>query len=710
MLLFQRSRELPSSKFKLRGSISKLYSSFSSPLSLCNNPQLLHQIHSRFIIHGLHQNSSLSSELITRYSNLGCLNLSIKLFDSIDDPNASLCITMLRILSSHQKYENTLIIFRQIMAKYLFLDETAYLCVIRACSNLSSIEAGLQVHSLVQKLGFEAHLDVGTSLVYMYGRHGAINDARQVFEQIPVKNLTSWNEVMSVFTKHDGKESWILFKRLRLEGFVPDSSTIICLLRLCIDLNCLEMGRSLHLLIILYNLVADLSIMTALLTMYCKFGSLEAARLLFDKIAVKDLAVWNVMISGYSQSMHPKRALELLRDIAELGLRPDLFTAIASLTAVTQLKSLEFGQQLHGAVIRHESDCQISVHNSLIEMYSLCGNPEKSRIIFDSLERKTMVSWSSMIKGYVSNELPLEALLLFKDMGTCGVRADTITLINVLPACVSSGALEQVKNVQVYSIKQGLNLLISVNTALLVSYAKCGCIEMAQKLFDEGDIELRDIMSWNSIIGAYSKHGYWKPCFKLYEQLKESEVLPNQVTFLALLTACVNSGLVTEGWACFSEMVDKFSIQPGQEHYACMVDLLGRSGHLEAAVNVIEKMPFKADVRVWGPLLSACKLHKEASLAEFAAWKLIELEPENAANYVLLSNIYASAGNWEGVAKMRNGLKGKSLKKMPGYSWLEINGQVHEFRVMDQSHSESGSIYNMLKVMEQDIESVEDIC
>ncbi|KAI0495720.1 hypothetical protein KFK09_022023 [Dendrobium nobile] len=512
---------------------------------------------------------------------------------------------MLRILSSHQKYEKTLIIFRQIMAKYLFLDETTYLCVIRACSNLSSIEAGLQVHSLVEKLGFDAHLDVGTSLVYMYGRHGAINDARQVFEQIPVKNSTSWNEVLSVFSKHgDGKEGLRLFKRLRFEGFMPDSSTIICLLRVCIDLNCLEMGRSLHLLIILYNLVADLSIMTVLLTMYCKFGSLDAARLLFDKMVVKDLAVWNVMISGYSQSMHPKQALELLRDAAKLGLRPDLFTAIASLAAVTQLKSLEFGQQLHGAVIRHESDCQISVHNSLIKMYSLCGNPEKSRVIFDSLERKTMASWSLMIKGYV-------------------------------------------KNVQVYSIKQGLNLLISINTALLVSYAKCGCIEMAQKLFDEGDIKLRDIMSWNSIIGASSKHGYWKPCFKLYEQLKESEVLPDQVTFLALLTACVNSGLVTEGWACFSEMVDKFSIQPGQEHYACMVDLLGRLGHLEAAVNVIEKMPFKADVHVWGPLLSACKLHKEASLTEFAAWKLIELEPENAANYVLLSNIYAFAGNWK---------------------------------------------------------------
>ncbi|KAK8964848.1 Pentatricopeptide repeat-containing protein [Platanthera guangdongensis] len=242
-------------------------------------------------------------------------------------------------------------------------------------------------------------------------------------------------------------------------------------------------------------------------------------------------------------------------------------------------------------------------------------------------------------------------------MGACGVRADSIAIVNVLPACASSGLLEMVKTMLSFSIKQGFNLMVSINTAFLVSFAKCGCIKMAQSIFGEGDVKYKDIVCWNSMIGAYLKHGDWIQSFQLYKNLKESGILPDEVTFQALLSACVNS----------------------------------------------ERMPFQADVRVWVPLLSACKLHGEMRLAEFAAWKLIELEQGNAANYVLLSNIYAAAGNWEGVAKTRNLLKGRGLKKIPGFSWLEINGQVHVFRVMDQTHPESESIYGMLKIMEHEI-------
>ncbi|KAK8964849.1 Pentatricopeptide repeat-containing protein [Platanthera guangdongensis] len=706
MLLVQPSRALSFfvPKFNLAASISKFCSSLSFLLSLCKTPSLLHQIHTRFIIHGHHQNSSICFNLISLYNNLGFIDLSIKVFVSIDEPDKHLCSTIFKILSSHRMWETTLIIFRQILAKCILSQETPYLCAINACSNLSSIETGLQIHALVEKLWLEAHADVCTSLVSMYGRHGAVNDAHKVFDNMPVRTLAGWNEVIFATAEHgEGNRCFRLFNRLRSEGFEPDSTTIIGILRSCVDFNSLKLGRCVHLLILIYNFVYNCSVMTTLLTMYCKLGDLETAGLLFENMAFKDRAVWNVMISGYSQHMHLMQALTLLKSMSESGLRPDLFTAIASVSVVTQLKSLVHGKQIHGVVIRHEADCQISVHNSLIEMYSQCGCPTKSRIVFDCLETKTMASWSSMIKGYVTNKLLLKSLLLFKHMGTCGVRADSIAIVNVLPACASSGLLEMVRTMFSFSIKQGFNLMVSINTAFLVSFAKCGCIKMAQSIFYEGDVKCKDIVCWNSMIGAYSKHGDWFQSFQLYKNLKESGVLPDEVTFQALLSACVNSGLVKEGWECFCEMIDKFGVRPSHEHYACMVDLLGRSGKLEEAVIFIERLPFKADVRVWGPLLSACKLHVEMRVAEFTAWKLIELEKGNAANYVLLSNIYAAAGNWEGVAKTRNLLKGSGLKKIPGFSWLEINGQVHEFRVMDQTHPESESIYGMLKIMEHEI-------
>ncbi|PKA64864.1 Pentatricopeptide repeat-containing protein [Apostasia shenzhenica] len=712
MLIAQRSAKLSVlfSKFKLRPYICRPFSSIPSLLSLCNKPHLLHQVHSRFIIHGLHQNPSVSSELILRYSNLGCLDLSVGVFHSIDHPEASICSAILKSLSSHGKWDNAFIIFRQILAKSIITDESAYTSVLIVCSNLSSIEPGFQIHAQVLKLGFEAIVNLSTSLVSMYRRHGAFVDARKVLDEMPVKSLAAWTEVMSGFSDSDfSEESLRLFRRLRLEGFKPDSATIIYLLRSCVNLNYLRTGKFLHLLIILYNMAENLSVMTALLTMYCKLGSSQMARLLFDNMEFKDSAVWNVMISGYSQNKQPDLAMELLRKMVESGLRTDLFTAISSLAAASLLKSLAHGEEIHCHVIRNGTNSQISVDNSLIEMYCQCGRPEKAKRIFDSLSNKSVASLSSMIKGYARNEFPHEALLLFKEMGFCGVRSDPIIIMMVLPACVRLGAMELVKSIQAYSIKQGLISLITINTALLVSYAKCGCIEMAEKLFVEGDRKLRDLVSWNSIIGAYSKHGNWRKCFELYKNLKESEVMPDEVTFLAVLTACVNSGLVKEGCECFGEMVDKFSLQPDQEHYACMVDLLGRFGRLEEAINIVENMPFPADERVWGSLLSACKLHSDTRLAEFAARNLIDLEPENAANYVLLSNIYAAEGNWEVVAKMRNMLRRTGLKKIPGFSWLEINGHVHRFCVLDQNHPDSAKIYDMLKALELEIKADEEL-
>ncbi|KAK2979922.1 hypothetical protein RJ640_002183 [Escallonia rubra] len=341
------------------------------------------------------------------------------------------------------------------------------------------------------------------------------------------------------------------------------------------------------------------------------------------------------------------------------GIRADMFTAIATLSSIGELKCLKGGKEMHAHVIRNGSDYQVSVPNSLIDMYYKCGCLVAAWQIFDSVTNKTVVSWSSMIKGYVCHEQIYDAFSIFMKMKLDGFKVDSITVINVLPACVNVGALEQVKYLHGYSVKGGLYLMQSVNTALLVSYAKCGCIEIARKLFDEEEI-----------------------------------------------TACVNSGCVKEGWECFKEMTEKYGCQPNQEHYACMIDLLGRAGRMKEASELIKSMPFEPDARVLGPLLSACKLHPNTSLAEFAAQRLISMEPKNAGNYILLSNIYAAAGKWDIVGKMRTFLRDRGLKKNPGCSWLEINGKVHEFRVADRSHPLSDDIYAILGDIEMEITDI----
>ncbi|KAJ1437018.1 Tetratricopeptide-like helical domain superfamily [Sesbania bispinosa] len=545
--------------------------------------------------------------------------------------------------------------------KSMYPDEESYSSVLRSCFSVSH-EQGKIVHGQIVKLGMDAFDLVGNTLTEM----------------------------------------------MRKENIQPNSITVINLLRAIVDLNSLKIGQALHSLVVVSNLCEELTVNTALLSMYVKLGSLEDARLLFEKMPKKDLVVWNILISAYAGNGYPKESLELVYCMVRSGIRPDLFTAIPAISSITQLKYAEWGKQMHAHVIRNGSDYQVSIHNALIDMYSACNSLNSAQKIFGSIMDKTVVSWSAMIKGHAMHDQCLEALSLFVEMKLSGIRVDFIIVINILPAFAKIGALHYVRYLHGYSLKASLDSLKSLKTSFLSSYAKCGCIEMARKLFDEDKSSHKDIIAWNSMISAYSKHGEWSQCFQLYNQMKLSNVIPDQVTFLGLLTACVNSGLVNKGKEIFKEMVEIYGHQPSKEHNACMVDLLGRAGQIDEASKIIETVPLNSDARVYGPLLSACKIHSDTRLAEFAAQKLINMEPKNAGNYVLLSNIYAAAGKWDKVAKMRSFLRDKGLKKTPGCSWLELNGQVHEFRVADQSHPRSEDIYSVLKVLELEAGDVED--
>ncbi|KAK4858732.1 hypothetical protein QYF36_021167 [Acer negundo] len=678
----------------------------SSLLSHCASPQHLRQIHARFFLHGLHQNLTLSSQLVDSYFNLGLFNLSLQVFNSISNPNTLLYNTILKTLSKSGDYERTLKVYQNMVSHSMYPDEDSYPFVLKSCSCLLDVVIWKQIHGHVVKLGFDSFDDVSSALVELYSKFGGgSEDEQQVFEEMSGTNLkSSWNFLIrEAFQSRKPKESFQLFNLMRMESLVLDAGILINLLRSSVDLNSLEAGRVVHGVVVVNDLCRDLYLNTALLSMYSKFGSLEDARMLFEKMPEKDCVVWNIMMSAYSQNSYPKESLELLICMGKSGVRADLFTAIATASSIARLKSSKLSKQMHAHLLRNCLDYQVSVHNSLIDMYCECDCLTYARKVFDLVKSKTVVTWSSIIKGYVRHDESLEALTLFSKMRFDGNKVDYVTVINVLPACVNIGALEQVKYLHGYSMKFGLNSLSAVNTAILISYAKCGCIEMARKLFDEEKVASKDIITWNSMISAYAKHGNWSQCFKLYTQMKQLNLQPDQITFLGLLTACINSGLVEEGREIFKEMKEFYGLKPSQEHYASMVNLLGRAGHISEARELVKNMPTKPDARVLGSLLSACKMHSETKLAELTAEKLITLEPNNAGNYVLLSNMYAAAGKWDDVARMRTFLRDRELKKTPGLSWIVIGRHVHEFCVADKSHPKTIDIYTTLEILELEI-------
>ncbi|TKY73009.1 Pentatricopeptide repeat-containing protein [Spatholobus suberectus] len=686
---------------------TRFFSTSSSILDLCTKPQHLQQVHARFFLHGLHQNTSLSSKLMDCYAKFGLLNLSQKLFYFTENPDSVLYSAILRNLYQFGEYEKTLFLYKEVVEKSMYPDEESCSFVLRSCFSVSH-EQGKMVHGQIVKLGMDAFDLVGKTLIELYDMNGFLNVHEPVGRKY-AKELNYWNNLILEASK-SGKmeESFQLFCRMRKDNIQPNSTSVINLLRSTVDLNSLKIGQSLHTLVVVSNLCEELTVNTALLSMYTKLGSLQDARMLFEKMPEKDLVVWNIMISAYAGNGCSKESLELVYCMVRSGFRPDLFTAIPAISSITQLKYKEWGKQMHAHVIRNDSDYQVSVHNSLIDMYSACNDLNLAEKIFGLIMDKTVVSWSAMIKGYAMHDQPLEALSLFLKMKLSGTRVDFIIVINILPAFAKIGALHYVSYLHGYSLKTSLESLKSLKTSFLSSYAKCGCIEMARKLFDEEKSIHKDIIAWNSMISAYSKHGEWFRCFQLYSQMKLSNIIPDQITFLGLLTACVNSGLVNKGKEIFKEMVEIYGYQPSQEHHACMVDLLGRAGQIDEANEIVATIPLESDARVYGPLLSACKIHSETRLAELAAQKLINMEPKNAGNYVLLSNIYAAAGKWDKVAKMRSFLRNRGLKKTPGCSWLELNGQVHEFRVADQSHPRWEDIYSILKVLELEAGGMED--
>jgi pentatricopeptide repeat protein len=291
--------------------------------------------------------------------------------------------------------------------------------------------------------------------------------------------------------------------------------------------------------------------------------------------------------------------------------------------------------------------------------------------------------------------------MLFHQMQLSDVALDSVTLVNVLPACANLAALQCCKHIHCYIIVRGFELDVRVVNALIDAYAKCGSLQPARQLFDK--MSKRDVVSWNVMIAGYGMDGCGEAAIALFEQMQQTGMKPDEITFIGVLSACSHAGLVDEGCRYFNRMQQDYAIPPTLEHYASMADLLGRAGLLDEARELIETMPIQPDAAVWGALLGACRIHGSVELGERVAGCLFELDPENAGCYVLLSNIYAAASQWEDARKVRVTMKERGVKKPSGCSLIEINYRIHKFIAGDRSHPQSENIYATLETLAEQI-------
>ena len=406
----------------------------------------------------------------------------------------------------------------------------------------------------------------------------------------------------------------------------------------------------------------------------------------------RDVVSWTSLIAGYAQNDMPEEAVGLLPSMLKSGSKPNGFTFASLLKAAGACGERGVGKQIHALALKCSWDEDVYVGSALLDMYARCGQMDMAVAVFDRLDSKNAVSWSALIAGFARKGEGETALMMFAGMHRNGFEASHFTYSSVFSALAGIGALEQGKWVHAHMINSGEKLTAFVGNTMLDMYAKSGSMVDARKVFDR--VDQKDLVTWNTMLTAYAQYGLGKEAVTHFEEMRKCGIQLNQITFLSILTACSHGGLVKEGKHYFDMMKD-YSVEPEIDHYVSFVDLLGRAGLLKEALIFVFKMPMKPTAAVWGALLGASRMHKNAKIGQFAADHVFELDPDDTGPPVLLYNIYASTGKWDDAARVRKMMKATGVKKEPACSWVEIENSVHMFMADDDTHPNAAEIYRM---------------
>ncbi|KAK2664219.1 hypothetical protein Ddye_002793 [Dipteronia dyeriana] len=659
--------------------MSNLATTISSKLA---NLSQLNQLHAHILHNSLHHQNYYVSLLITHCRRLNApLSYARGIFESTRDPNAHVFACMLNYYSHFGADSEVLCLYQNMQSSNVKADASVYTVLIK-----SSGYAGIVLHAHVLKLGHAQDRYVRNVIMDVYAKNiGSVELARKVFDEMTERTVADWNSMISGYWK------W---------GFEAE----VC-------------G--------LFDMMTERNVVTwtVMVSGYAKRKDLVSARRYFDTMPEKNVVSWNAMLSGYAQNGFAEEGLKLFYDMINAGeVEPNETTWVIVVSLCSSRGNPYLADSLMKMLERKQVRLNCFLKTALIDMYAKCGSIETAKRMFeelgvyrnvvtwnamisaytrvgyldaarehfDKMPKRDVVSWNSMIAGYAQNGQSTMTIDLFKEMiVTKEAKPDEVTMVSVISACGHLGALELGNWAVTFLTENRIKLSISGYNSLIFMYSKCGSMKDANRIFQE--MNTRDVVSYNTLIAAFAAHGHGIEAIELISKMRNEGIEPNRVTYIGVLTACSHAGLLEEGWKVFESIEN-----PAVDHYACMVDLLGRVGQLDEAKRLIDSMPMEPHGGVYGSLLNASRIHKSVELGELAANKLFELEPNNSGNYVLLSNIYASAGRWEDVDKIREAMRERGVQKTTAWSLVEYKGKMHKFIVGDRWHELSDDIYKLL--------------
>lgn len=619
------------------------------------------------IENGFESEEFVGSTLIDMYAKCGCLDDACSVFDKLSKHDVVTWNALIAGLAQFDGYQHgykTLELFQKMKYQHCKMpDMVTYVSILKACSSIGSLAQGKFIHTCIIESGFATDIVVLNTLISMYADCGSPYDAFKMFKKMHKRDEVTWNAMIAGYTRHGlfqeafqlfqkmqqeggkpdvvawnsliagyaqhgyGLEALVFSKQMQQEGFVPDKYTFVSILNACASIGALEQGRLVHLHILECGILSDIFVANTLIDMYAKCGSLVMAYHVFDKSSKQYVVTWNAMIAGYAQHGHHEKAHRLFQKMKQGQCDPDTIT------------------------------------------------------------------WNAMIAGLVQHGNVNEALQLFGEMLSEGMQPDNATFVSMVKGCSLAGVLDLGKLIYAHATANSLELAVAICNSLIDMYAKCGSLKEACFLFES--LPKRDLVTWNTIIAAYSLHNETKLSLNCFESMQREGLKPDGATFATLLSACSHMGLMNEGYQWFKSMKDNHGVTPTLEHFNCLVDLLGRAGHLTEAEGLLKAMLPESDVVGWIALLSSCKTYGNVELGRHCFYQVVEMDDTCGSGFVLMSNIFADANFWDDASKIQALRKSSVAWRKPGMAFVGADGKLFKFTVGEKSHS--AAIYDKLK-------------
>eukprot|EP00250_Pteridium_aquilinum_P018561 c24123_g13_i1 orf=515-2368(+) len=569
--------------------------------------QYARDIHAHACHSGLEDHERLGNHLVPMFKECGSLKDAQQTFNKLVFRNECSWSGLIEAYADCGEPEHALCLYQRMQEEGIYPSRYTFVALLKACASLGCAKRGWDVHMDLARCGFEKDVFVGSSLVDMYTKCGSLAKAQDVFDNLPDRNVSTWTALISGYVEEGhGEQALITFEQMQLQGISPDAYTYVCILKACSNVSSIDQVRGSHAKIVEDSFEENPHVSSTLVDVYAKFGLLAEARAVVDELPSQDVYSWTALIAGCVEHGFCDQALCYFAQMQEEGVSPNTVTFTCSLKSCCVLAAIDAGQAIHIEVTKVGLEKDLTVGNTLVDMYSTCDYLLEAEEVFDKLCNHDVVSWTALIVGYEHYGHGEEALECFEQMQLEGISPDPVTFVCVLKACSGIGAIDRGRQIHLDIERKGLlGKDLAVGNTLINMYAKSGLLSLALQVFDK--LPARDLVSWNSLITGYAQLGESRNVFQTLEKMLIGGVKPDSVTFKIVFGVCCRAGLFQVSQTYFEAMSNDYGIVPTLEHHISMVDLLCRVGHVEEAITMIKKVPSSSNLVLWNRVLEACR-------------------------------------------------------------------------------------------------------